>query len=92
MPNLPDHLWCQILDRSTESLRSFLDIGDVALGHSEVNQLHMAIVVYDHIIWLQISVNDISLVEIFESQKNLSKVKSRLILTQRLLLGAHESL
>jgi hypothetical protein len=64
----------------------------VAFSHAEVNKLDMAIVINHHIVWFQISIDDVSLMQVFQRQENLRYVKSCLFFAQRLVLGAHQCL
>lgn len=49
------------------------------LGESEVCQLDTTLVINQHILWLQVAVEDVEVVEVFERQHCLRSKESRLL-------------
>ena len=48
---------------------------NVLFCHSEVNQLSMTIIVNDNIIWFEISINNVSGMQVSECKQDLSNIK-----------------
>lgn len=66
--------WRQILWSSTECGCRFSRIGE-ELGEAKVSQFDIAILVYQHVLWLQVSVDNLVLVEDTDSQDQLGGVE-----------------
>ena len=67
-----ENLRCQILWSSTKSKCSIFDF----LGESEVCDLDIAILGNENVLGLEISVDDIALVQIFKGQNNLGRIET----------------
>ena len=73
MPFASKHLRCKIRKRPTEAIGR--DIVQYALlTQPKVRQLDMAILLNDDVIWLQVSEDDLSLVQVLDCQDNLGDV------------------
>lgn len=52
------------------------------LGEAEVDQLDVALLVYEHVLGLEITIHDVHLVQFFEAQEHLGEVEARYFLVE----------
>lgn len=74
MTLLSDDFWRHILGSTHDGVGLLTSVGQL-LGDSEVCQLEVTIGVQEDVLWLQVSVDDVHLVEILQSEKNLSSIE-----------------
>lgn len=80
-----DHLRREILGRAAERVR-LLTVSLHNLGQTEVSQHNVAVVVQKNVLWLEIAVDYITLVQVAEGQGDLRGVELGLRLGEALLL------
>lgn len=80
------HLWRQIRHRSAERFCTFVAFEDAFFRETEISKLRMAIKRDNDVIRLQISINDVSFVQIFKSEQNLTNVGASSLFWQFSLL------
>lgn len=56
--------------------------GDVEFAESEVSEFDEALPVYDDILWFEVSIDDVPVVEVFESQQYLGGVEAGVVFTE----------
>ena len=81
------HFWCQVLGRSTESLRQLSRLK--RFGQSIVDYLKVAPLVHKDILELQVSMHDSFLVQVSDSHANLRSVKPDNFLWKAFVLFEH---
>ena len=79
MPCALHDLGCEVLRSATESV-GHLIAGHLQLAQSKVSQLDVALRVKNHILWLEVPVDDPVPMEALECQNDLSGVKARPLL------------
>mmetsp|Transcript_20987 Transcript_20987/g.28231 ORF Transcript_20987/g.28231 Transcript_20987/m.28231 type:complete len:220 (-) Transcript_20987:1507-2166(-) len=80
----PQHLWCQVGWRAAETT-SLRVVHHTNLGEAEICQKGVAIFIKDDIVWLEVAEDDVTTVEVFEGQQNLSEIQSGPILIKSLV-------
>ena len=85
-----DDLRCEILGGAAEGVGHAVVGWLLDFGQTEIGQLQVALRIKKHILWLEISVDDTVLMEMLESQGNLSRIKARPILVETDLLAQME--
>ena len=63
------NLRSQILSSSAERLGSLIWLKE--FGEAKISQLNVALFIYEHIFWLQVSMNDFICVQVTQSEQNL---------------------
>ena len=53
-----------------------------AFGEAKVGDLHVPILIQQKVLWLQITINDVHLVEVVKSKNNLSSVEFRHLVSE----------
>lgn len=91
MANLPQHFWRQIFDRPTESLSTLVYFIYVSSGHAEVYKSSVPIIINHYVVWFEVSVDDVVLMELLDSKGYFSNVKLCFILRERRLGVAQDS-
>ena len=74
MALIQKNLWCQILGSSTEGECSIVYF----FGEAEICEFDVAVLVDEDIFRFEVSINDISLVKIFEDHDDLGRIKTGL--------------
>ena len=65
------HLWSEVFGSTAEGVCACLAV----LGETEISQSEVAFSIDEDVFWLQITVNDVQRVKIFEHQGHLSRVE-----------------
>ena len=74
-----NHLRRHVLGAATKAVSNFPTF-QTELGQTEISDLDMSIVVDQQILGLEVSVNDVLLVEVHQSVQDLDKVESSIFL------------
>lgn len=78
------HLRSRVARRTTSSFEELSLL--VSVGEAKVNDLNVVILVKQKVLWLQVSVADSHLVNVFHARENLLKEFARLVLLQPFVL------
>ena len=76
----------QILGRATEAVCA-IGLLDALLGQAEVSDADVAFAVEQHILGLQVAINNVSIVESANSNDHFGSIEARSILGKSLLLA-----
>lgn len=68
------NLWCDVVGSSAECFRGFVAL-NVFLAHSEIRYLDVPILIQQHIIQLQVTINDAAGVQEEQSDGDFGRVK-----------------
>jgi len=68
MPFLLNYIWREIGIAAAEWVRPVIATMHPLLRETEISKFYMTLIVYNHIIWLEVAVQDILVVEFFESK------------------------
>ena len=68
------YLWRKVLGCTAKRIRIFIVILDY-LCYAKISQLYVTIDVNQNVFWLEVSVNNLTVVQVSESERNLNSVK-----------------
>lgn len=88
MAGLLQHFRSQIGHWATEWLRCLV-VQNTFFRETEVSQQDMALLIQNYVVWFQISEDDVSIVEIFQSKENLSQINASSIFAQSFFSQQH---
>lgn len=86
MAGTHDHFWAEVLGRPAEGVRLVFVVLD-DLRESEVRKHDVTVSVHQDVLGLEVSVEDLAVVEVPQSQRNLGGIKLGLVLGEALHLG-----
>lgn len=81
VPLTEQDLWCQILGRSTKRVGEFA-FREIDFGESEIGDLDMPIGCKEDVLWFQVAVDDLLLVDILQCEHQLGTVELGLVLAE----------
>lgn len=80
-----DHFWAQVLGRPAKGVRLVFVVLD-DLRESEVRKHDVTVSVHQDVLRFEVSVEDLAIVEVAQSQRNLGGIKLSLVLGEALHL------